>query len=127
MKAKFISLLAVAALTCADYTSAASITVVENGRALAIIVVPTSKPSPAVADLRDYIEKATGARLEVFEEQKLGGAAATGSRIFVGACDAAKRAVDLAQLQPEGFVIKSDGNDLFIVGRDTTDSGLKVD
>ena len=44
----------------------------------------------------------------------------------MGACNATKRVVDLAQLQPEGFVIKSDGNDLFIVGRDTTDGGLEV-
>src|SRR5262245_24757765 len=126
MNAKLISLLALVALTCADYTSAASITVVENGRACAVIVVPTAKPVSAVADLRAYIEKATGARIEVVEEDKLGRTAATGCRIFVGACNAAKRVVDVAQLQPEGFVIKSDGNDLFIVGRDTTDSGLVV-
>ncbi|MDO8539159.1 MAG: DUF4838 domain-containing protein [Opitutaceae bacterium] len=109
--------------------SAAPITLVENGRARAVIVVPDAKPSRAVADLRDYIEKATGARLEVVEERAPGSGSrpAGGSLIFVGACGAAKRAVDLARLQPEGFVIKTDGSDLFIVGRDATDAGLEVD
>ena len=34
--------------------------------------------------------------------------------------------VDIKGLQPEGFVIKTDGDDLFIVGRDATDTGLQV-
>jgi hypothetical protein len=34
--------------------------------------------------------------------------------------------VDIKKLQPEGFVIKTDGNDLFIVGRDATDTGMQV-
>src|SRR5262245_60836168 len=121
MKVTLVSLLAIVALTWMDSTKAAPIAVVENGRARAVIVVPSEKPSPAVFDLRDYVEKATGARLDVIEEHRLSSAVWTGSRIFVGPCAATRRVVHLAQLQPEGFVIKSDGNDLFIVGRDTTD------
>jgi hypothetical protein len=34
--------------------------------------------------------------------------------------------VDVRGLQPEGFVIKTDGEDLFIVGRDSTDKGMEV-
>ena len=34
--------------------------------------------------------------------------------------------VDLKGLQPEGFVIKTDGADIFIVGRDVTDTGMQV-
>ena len=48
------------------------------------------------------------------------------ARIFVGPCLTAGRVVDIKKLQPEGFVIKTDGNDLFIVGRDATDAGMPV-
>jgi hypothetical protein len=105
---------------------AAPIALVENRQARATIVVPDGKTSVAAADLRDYLEKATGARLDVVEEGKLAAARPAGAKIFVGATTAAKRMVDLAKLQPEGFVLKAEGGDLFIVGRDATDAGMAV-
>src|SRR5262245_36741040 len=124
MRTKLTWLMCAAVIVAAAPVSAAPITPVENGRAHAVIVVPNEKPSSAVADLRDFIEKATGAQLDVVEERNLGDLVGAGSRIFVGVCNATKRVVDLAQLQPEGFVIKSVANDLFIVGRDKTEGGM---
>ena len=116
-----------AAVLCTPSASAAPVTLVRDGRASAVIVVPDGPPQRAVAELRDYIEKATGAKLDIVPESGLTGDPPRGSRIFVGACQAAKRVVDLAQLQPEGFVIKTEGNDLFIVGRDKTVAGLDME
>ena len=49
------------------------------------------------------------------------------ARIFIGATSAGKRIGDLTKLQPEGFVIKREGGDVFIIGGDETDAGLAVD
>jgi hypothetical protein len=48
------------------------------------------------------------------------------SHVFIGPCLAASRVIDIKTLQPEGFVIKTDGEDLFIVGQDVTASGMQV-
>jgi hypothetical protein len=127
MKTIFVAALGVVLLFLTGPLCAEPITLVENGNPRAVIVVLNGRQSPAVADLRGYIEKATGARLDVAEERDLAKADVGGGRIFVGPCEAAKRVVDVTSLQPEGFVIKSQGSDLFIVGRDTTDAGIKVD
>src|SRR5262249_19562470 len=52
--------------------------------------------------------------------------ATNSAHLFVGPCQAANRVVDLRKLQPEGFIIKTKGADLFIVGRDETDTGMPV-
>jgi hypothetical protein len=71
------------------------------------------------------VEKVSGAKLDIVTEDQLG-EAKRGARVFVGPCLAASRVVDIKGLGPEGFVIKTEGNDLFIVGRDATATGLKV-
>jgi hypothetical protein len=105
--------------------SAHAITIVRAGRSEAVIVIPAGSKAPWAADLRRYVEKVSGAKLDVVSEDKLG-EIKTGARLFVGPCLAANRVVDIKGLQPEGFVIKTDGDDLFIVGRDATDSGMPV-
>lgn len=122
----FPLLLLLIGLACAT-ACAAPVTLVENGRATAIIVVPDAKTSrDAADDLRTYLEKASGARLDIVEEGRLGEVARGAARVFVGPCVAARRVVDLTKLQPEGFVIKADAGDLFIAGRDMTDAGIRV-
>lgn len=123
MRTTFLSLLGFLAVAA----TAAPVTLVENGVARAIIVVPDGSKNPSAADLRDYVAKSTGARLEIVEEGKLASAAGKSHRVFIGPTIAAKRVVDLSKLQPEGFVIKTDGDDLFIVGRDATEAGAPVD
>ena len=104
---------------------ARAITLARAGRAEASIVVPVGSTSAEAAELQKYVEKVSGAKLEIVAEDKLATVKSEG-RVFVGTCLAAKRVVDLKKLQPEGFVIKTDGNDIFIVGRDATDAGTPV-
>ena len=115
------------AIIAAASAGAAPVTLVEDGRAGATIVIPAGEKSPAAADLQRYIQKVSGAKLEIVAEDKLGERKDGASRVFVGPVRAAGRVVDLKKLQPEGFVIKTDGDDLFIVGRDTTETGMPVE
>jgi hypothetical protein len=101
-------------------------TLVENGQARAVIFIPSGQASTAAEELRHYIEKASGARMAILPEDKLAELPPGFSRVFVGPCQAAVRLVHLRKLQPEGFVIKTDGDDLYIVGRDKTEAGLRV-
>jgi hypothetical protein len=102
-----------------------AITIVREGRAEAVIVIPAGSKAAGAADLQRYVEKVSGAKLEIVTEDKLG-QTRSGARVFVGPCLAASRVVDIKGLQPEGFVIKTEGEDLFIVGRDATDKGRQV-
>lgn len=127
MNARLRTLACVLLLSAVGGSASTATTLVDNGRAEAVIVVADARKSGPAAELRDYVEKASGARLDIVEERQLGQRGRTGARVFVGPVEAAKRVVDLAKLQPEGFIIKSDGADLFIVGRDRTDAGLLVE
>lgn len=102
-----------------------AITIVRAGQAEAKIVVPAGSKIAGAADLQRYVEKVSGAKLEIVAEDKLA-EASSDARILVGPCRAASRVVDIKRLQPEGFVIKTDGDDLFIAGRDSTDTGMPV-
>jgi hypothetical protein len=106
-------------------SNAQAITIVREGRAEAVIVIPAASKATGATDLQRYVEKVSGAKLEIVTEDKLG-EVKRGARVFVGPCLAASRVVDIKGLQPEGFVIKTDGEDLFIVGRDATDTGMQV-
>src|SRR5579863_2602914 len=121
----FIPVLALGLTLLVTTGRAGAITLVRAGRAEAVIVVPAGDGSAGAAELQMYVEKVTGAKLEIITEDKLG-EFKSGARVFVGPCLATGRVVDLKGLQPEGFVIKTVGDDLFIAGRDTTDTGLSV-
>jgi hypothetical protein len=102
-----------------------AITIVRAGQAEAVIVVPAGSKSAEAADLQRCVEKVSGAKLEILTEDKLG-ERKSGARVFVGPCVAASRVLDLKRLQPEGFIIKTEGDDLFIVGQDATETGMPV-
>ena len=125
MKTFLLALLAISLGLFLISSRANAITIARDGKAEAVIVVPEGTKTSGAADLQKYVEKVSGAKLEIVAEDKLD-KAKNGGRIFVGPCQAASRVVDIKKLQPEGFVIKTDGDDLFIVGRDSTDSGMKV-
>src|SRR5437660_102145 len=118
-----IAVLTAGLLVIASHAHA--ITIVRAGQAQAVIVVPAGSRPAGAADLQKYVEKVSGAKLGIVTEDKLG-QANSGAHLFVGPCLAASRVVDLKALQPEGFVIKIDGDDLFIVGRDKTETGMQV-
>lgn len=104
-----------------------SATIVENGRPGAVLVLPVGANPRAAATLQSYIEKATGAKLPILAEDQLSGVTNATSRVFVGAGQTAGKVVDLQKLQPEGFVIKTVGEDVYIVGRDATEAGTRVE
>jgi len=77
-----------------------AITIVRAGQAEAVIVVPEGSKTAAAVELQKYVEKVSGAKLEIVTEDKLDKAKG-GARVFVGPCLAAKRVVDIKKLQPE--------------------------
>jgi hypothetical protein len=79
------------------------------------------------AELQKYIEKSIGSKPAIITEDNLGKAGSAMQKIFVGHCKATKAFIDTAKLQPEGFVIKTKGTDIYIVGGDATPSGIAAD
>ena len=122
--------------TALSGTSAfADITLVRDGKAQAVIIVPeglykqVQKPAEqltsaamsvplAAVELADYLHKVSGVRPEIATEPQNGVEAA--SRIYIGHCQAN---ADLAA-QPEEFVIHTKGSDLHIRGGDAAPGGL---
>src|SRR5579859_1531736 len=51
---------------------AQAITIVRAGQAEAVIVVPAASKPAGAADLQKYVEKVSGAKLEIVPEDKLG-------------------------------------------------------
>ncbi len=87
---------------------------VENGKAAASIVIPagaTGVERYAAEELRDHIERATGARLSIVET------APAGARVLIGRA-AAAAGVDASGLTLEHFRVKTAGNALCLAGRD---------
>jgi Domain of unknown function (DUF4838)/Carbohydrate family 9 binding domain-like len=104
---------------CAAFTVQAELQVVKNGKSNYQVVVGKKCPKITVAAAKDlimYLCKSTGAELPL----KRTGVTNGKPSIVVGDCAAARKAgIDATKLPPEGFVIKTVGKDLYIVGRDT--------
>lgn len=109
-------------LVLAAAPASAEVTLVRDGKPTAVIVT-AAKPSDVAAygvqELVSHVEKATGQRLPVALETNIPPGYA--SRIFVGECDAArKQGIDFDRLAIEEYVVRTAGNDLYIVGRELT-------
>ncbi len=114
---------------------------VENHKAMAIIVVPSgtiisqelllsrkgsNSVSAGAEELQKYIAIATGAKLSIVNEDKLIKAEDSKAKIFVGPCTNTKQVIDIRKIQPEGFIIKNNGQNVYIAGRDKSDAGISV-
>ena len=106
--------------------TAAPLTVVENGEARATIVVAQddSRAPSAAQALQKYIEKMSGATLDIIEE---GAEPSQKIRIYVGHTQrAAEKGIDIPSghdpsvrddaFNEEGYILKTKGNDFFIGG-----------
>ncbi len=130
---KFILPVLISLAACA--AALADITLVRDGKAQAVIIVPeglsihVQKPASqltsaamsvplAAVELADYLQKVSGVRPVIATETQKGVEAA--SRIYIGHC---KANADL-EVQPEEFVIRTKGNDLHIRGGDAAPGGL---
>jgi hypothetical protein len=100
---------------------AAQVCLVRNGEAMAAVVhadAPTETARYAVAELTDHTEKAAGVRLAVYPESEAPEAVHT--RIFIGETERARHCgIDVSRLPREAYVMRSFGNDLFILGRES--------
>ena len=101
-------------------TALAQVSIVRDGEVRAVVVT-AAKPSRvaayAVEELVSHVEKATGLRLPVAVE----GEAPQGytSRVFVGVTQAARgQGIDPDALEVEEFVLRTAGNDLYVVGKE---------
>ena len=108
------------ATLCVAGTAFAQVSIVKDGEVRAVIVT-AAKPSRvaayAVEELVNHIEKATGKRLPVAVETKIPDGYA--GRIFVGVTEAAqKQGIEPDKLEYEEFVLRTIGNDLYIVGKE---------
>jgi len=121
-------LTAALALLFAGHCSQAA-RLVENGKSPYVIVLPdTDAPlvfppgetlTYAAEFLRDHVEKATGARLEITRETE---APADAPKIWLGATRAARQAAgDPAQFAPEELVLKTVGRDVVVCGEVAAD------
>ncbi|MFA7158052.1 MAG: DUF4838 domain-containing protein [Kiritimatiellia bacterium] len=104
--------LAMISHTCAD------VELVKDGKALADIVVETNAISSvqlAANDLQEFIEKMSGAKLEIVAEPK----DQFKFHVYVGASDFTKKlGITFDDLKPEGFKIIAKDNYVVLIGRD---------
>ncbi|NLF31001.1 MAG: DUF4838 domain-containing protein [Planctomycetes bacterium] len=109
-----ILILAVALPAAAVRDAAASITLVAEGRSDYVIVVgPQASPSErfAAEELQTHIEKMSGAKLPIVVR----GGAVPDRAVALG-IGAAPAGLDVADLGDEGYIIRTEGERLIIVG-----------
>lgn len=98
------------------------------GKPTATIIIPAQPSrveSYGAGELQYHVERSTGAKLPIVSE---GEALPAGPHVFLGHCKAAEAAhVDAGGLPGNGYVVKSIGGDLFIVGNDSAGDPLDLD
>jgi len=98
----------------------AAMDIVKAGKACAVIVIPDN-PLPAVnyaaQELQYHIDRSTGVKLGIISESKK---PAGGSFIYLGGCQMTQTAgIRQDQLPPNGCVVKSVDDSLFMIGNDS--------
>ncbi|MDZ4402803.1 DUF4838 domain-containing protein [Prosthecobacter sp.] len=100
-----------------DLPTRGDVTLVSEGRPLTVIVTP-DRPTRVVVyaakELRDHVEKACGARLEVIAESAV--KADSRPRIYLGACR--EMGADVGRLAAEAFALRVTDLAVFIAGND---------
>ena len=117
-----------AAATIFMQPTAFSFDLVKDGKPLASIVIP-AQPLPvesyAAQELQYHIEASTGTRLEILRENTQIPPIA---RIYLGNCAAAvAEKIDTSQVAGNGYIVKTNGENLFITGKDSEGDPLDLD
>ncbi len=97
----------------------AQVRLVGDGQVLAVVVTadkPTETARYAADEFVLHVERATGVKLTILHESDLPNDAHT--RIYIGESETTRSVIDLDRLPREAYVMRSVGNDLFIVGRE---------
>ncbi len=96
--------------------SAMAITIADEGRSAATIVVPATASTTerfAAQELQRYLQAISGAELPIVGE----GDAVRGARLLVGRTELAEAALaDLGTDEPEAFIVRTPGDDLLLAG-----------
>jgi len=125
MRSWLALLLAGVLLIASEYTWALNI--VLNGQAATGIVIPDSEipvEQYAANEFRDHIRKATGATLAIVRESQIPPGAS--GYIYIGATNAATNAgLTTSALQPNQFINKVVGANLYICGKDSPGLSLQ--
>ncbi len=108
-------------------TSMAQVILVRDGKAYAVVVTAddaTATARYAAGELVGHVEKATGVRLETVTESDA--PADIHTRVYIGETKTGPHhGIDPGRLPREAFILRSVGNDLFIVGKE--DDGDPLD
>jgi len=120
LSARLLILASVLAITIAGPIGAA-VRIVSNGKPIAVIVTPDA-PTPVVKyaaqELQYHIEQSTGVKLETVSEDSWNPVT---PGIILGVSKAAEKAgIHAADLKSNEFILRTVGQNLFIVGEDTT-------
>ena len=104
----------------------AKVSVVKDGKAESVVVIsdnPSQTARYAAEELVKHIKLAAGVTLEIQPESKV--TDEKYSRIYIGETAAALRfGINASTLPREAFVMRSVGNDLFIVGKEDNGNPL---
>ena len=102
---------------------AENVSVVDNGQARATVILsdnPTPMAEYAADELVTHIRKATGVDLAIRRESDILGS--DNSKVFVGITRAARRlGIEPETLGPDEFVLRTEGNNLYVVGDEAMD------
>lgn len=128
MKEIMLTVAAYSVLAAAFSKTCASIELVQNGKPAASIVIPAAPSAVenyAANELQYHVKASTGATLEIVKEST---SVPAGSHVYLGDCNAARAAgADPSRLPANGYVIKTVGNDLYIVGKDGPGDPMLLD
>ena len=119
LSARLLILASVLSLTLFGPVSA-GVKIVDNGKPVAVIVVPDS-PTPVVnyaaQELSYHVEQSTGAKLETVSESSWNPSMPA---VILGTTRAAEKAgIQATGLKPNEFILRTVGQNLFIIGEDT--------
>jgi len=107
--------------------SATQLAIVRNGEARAVVVISdkaTKTAKYAASEFVRHVEKATGVRVKIAAESETPEDMDT--RVYIGKTNTCSHfGIDVDRLPREAFIMRSVGNDLFIVGRE--DDGDPLD
>jgi hypothetical protein len=107
----------------------ADVPLVVEGKSLAIVVIPeraNDVAKYAAKELVAHVAKASGATLVIVPENAAAGV--KGRRVYLGDCQAARAAgIQVRELPPEAFVLRTAPDALFIAGEDTNGEALDPD
>ncbi len=107
----------------------AQVTVVVDGEPRSVVATaerPTRTAAYAVEELVEHVRLATGVTLDVVPESET--PEDVNTRIYVGETESALRqGIDVERLPRETFVMRSVGNDLYILGRESDADPLVLD